>query len=194
MDAETPDPEAVERGLCAALRLHKFKRGTLLPRVRRVLGMLKGIAPLDVLDVGTGRGTFLWPLLAEFPDLPVAVLDVNERRARDLDATRRGGVSRLTVHCGDVCASELDSGYADVVTALEVLEHIHSASLAARQLIRLARRALIVSVPSKADDNPEHLHLFDRESLTALFMDAGAEKVSVEFILNHMVALVRVTP
>jgi 2-polyprenyl-3-methyl-5-hydroxy-6-metoxy-1,4-benzoquinol methylase len=152
----------------------------------------KGLAPVDLLDVGTGRGTFLWPLLAEFPELPVAVLDLDERRARDLEATRAGGVSRLAVHCGDVCATELDSGYADVVTALEVLEHIPSPSVAALQLVRLARRALIVSVPSKADDNPAHLHLFDQESLSALFTDAGAEKASVEFVLNHMVALVRV--
>lgn len=169
MDATTSDREAVERGLEAKLRLHKFKRGPV-------------------------RGTFLWPLLAEFPDLPVTALDVDARRASDLEAIRVGGVSRLSVHRGNVCTTELGSGSADVVTALEVLEHIPTPTVAARQLVRLARRAVIVSVPSKADENPEHLHLFDNESIARLFVEAGAEKVSLEFVLNHRLAFVRVRP
>ena len=38
------------------LRLHRFKRTAGLPRVRRVLGALKGFAPETLLDVGSGRG------------------------------------------------------------------------------------------------------------------------------------------
>ncbi len=49
---------AQDRGL----RLHRFKRTIELPRVRKVLGILKGIQPRNLLDIGSGRGTFLWPL------------------------------------------------------------------------------------------------------------------------------------
>jgi hypothetical protein len=63
--ASLGDIEAVEMGVRAGLRIHKFKV-TSLERVRRVLGILRSLAPRTVLDVGSGRGAFLWPLLAEF--------------------------------------------------------------------------------------------------------------------------------
>jgi ubiquinone/menaquinone biosynthesis C-methylase UbiE len=90
------DPRAeVSDGLRAGLRLHKFKTQAL-PRVSRAIGILKGIAPANLLDVGSGRGTFLWPLLAAFPELPVTAIDTSERWASDLQAVRVGGVRRLT--------------------------------------------------------------------------------------------------
>ncbi len=61
----------METGLQAGLRLHKFKQNVELPRVRRVLGILRGLQLERLLDIGSGRGAFLWPLLAEFPHLPV---------------------------------------------------------------------------------------------------------------------------
>ncbi|HKB05161.1 MAG TPA: hypothetical protein VKD90_23250 [Gemmataceae bacterium] len=58
---DLPPAELVEYGRTQGLRVHKFKRATELPRVRRVLGILRGIGPAEVLDIGSGRGTFLWP-------------------------------------------------------------------------------------------------------------------------------------
>jgi hypothetical protein len=63
-----PAGELIALGRRAGLRLHKFKSNAGLPRVRRVLGVLRGLAPADLLDVGSGRGTFLWPMLDAFPD------------------------------------------------------------------------------------------------------------------------------
>src|SRR5438067_625980 len=47
--------DLVRHGLEQGLRLHKFKRGDQLPRVRKVLGVLRGLGPIDLLDVGSGR-------------------------------------------------------------------------------------------------------------------------------------------
>src|SRR5262245_24889664 len=86
-DAADAGADAVlARGRAAGLRLHKFKRNTELPRVRRVLGTLRGLAPADLLDVGSGRGTFLWPLLDALPWLPVTAVDRDPRRVADLQA------------------------------------------------------------------------------------------------------------
>ena len=60
---DLPDDEACALGL----RLYRFKRNAELPRVRAVLGILKGLAPSVLLDVSSGRGTFLWPLLDDMP-------------------------------------------------------------------------------------------------------------------------------
>lgn len=53
------DPTAsIDDGLAAGLRLHKFKQNQDLVRVRRVLSLLRGLAPAALL--GSGRETFLW--------------------------------------------------------------------------------------------------------------------------------------
>ena len=84
--------ELIALGREQGLSLHKFKRSTTLPRVRKVLGILRGLQPSSILDIGSGRGVFLWPLLDAFPDLPVTALDLEPLRARDLRAVNAGGV------------------------------------------------------------------------------------------------------
>jgi 2-polyprenyl-3-methyl-5-hydroxy-6-metoxy-1,4-benzoquinol methylase len=45
----------------------------------------------------------------------------------------------------------------DVVTVLEVLEHVKKTELASSRAMETARRAVIVGVPSVPGDNPEHM-------------------------------------
>jgi 2-polyprenyl-3-methyl-5-hydroxy-6-metoxy-1,4-benzoquinol methylase len=184
--------ELIAAGLAAGLRLHKFKRNAELPRVRKVLGILRGLVPANLLDVGSGRGTFLWPLLDAFPWLEVTAVDLNPTRVADMAAVAAGGVSNLRALRMDAERLDPGDGYADVVTALEVLEHLKSPQKAAAEAVRVARRYVIASVPSKEDDNPEHVNLFDARGVESLFLDAGARGVKVEYVLNHMIAVAKV--
>jgi SAM-dependent methyltransferase len=188
--------ELIRMGKARGLRLHKFKRQAELPRVRKVLGLLQGLAPASLpstlLDIGSGRGAFLWPLLDSFPHLAVIALDHNPIRIMDIDAVRRGGRGNLRSLQADATAIGLADDCVDVVTALEVLEHLSRPALAAAEALRIARNFVVASVPSKEDDNPEHAQLFSRESFEALWMEAGARGVNIQYTLNHMIAVVKV--
>lgn len=184
--------QAIATGRAQGLRLHKFKQQAELPRVRRVLGVLHGLAPTSLLDIGSGRGTFLWPLLNEFPQLEVTAIDINPVRVSDLDAVRRGGIGNLRAWQMDAAKIDLPDKSVDVVTALEVFEHLPQPQLAAREVVRLARRFVIVSVPSKEDDNPEHIQLFTPVSLEAMLRQAGAQSVKLDYVLNHIIAVAKV--
>ena len=75
---------------------------------------------------------------------------------------------------------------------LEVMEHIPDTEAVVLNAIRLARNYIIVSVPSKPDDNPEHIHLFTNEDLKRLFLDNGCSKVKFMSVTNHRVMVVKV--
>jgi ubiquinone/menaquinone biosynthesis C-methylase UbiE len=190
--AKTSDDALWEQARAAGLKLHRFKRTMDLPRVRAVLGALHGLAPESLVDFGSGRGVFLWPLLDAFPALPVTAVERDEHRLGHLEAVRRGGIERLTVTRGDASTLPLPDASFDGATVLEVLEHQDDPLPLAREAVRLARRFVIASVPSKPDDNPEHVQLFTGETLKALLTDAGAARVGIDYVLGHIMAVARV--
>ena len=190
-DPVADEAALISLGRAAGLKLHRFKRTMDLPRVKAVLGILKGLAPSDLLDVGSGRGVFLWPLLDAFPDLAVTAVERDDRRRAHLDAVRSGGVDRLRVVGEDAGALPFPDRAFDVVTLLEVLEHQQDPAPLAREALRLARRFVIASVPSRPDDNPEHVQLFSGESLGALLEAAGATRTTIDYVPNHIIALAR---
>jgi len=183
------DGQVLARGLARGLRLHAFKRLDSLPRVQRVIGVLKSLQPTTILDVGTGRGVFLWALMDALPRVPVVAIDVSPNRVAGLQAVRRGGVSRLSVVRASACHLCLPTGGTDVVTALEVLEHIPDVPRATREIVRVARRAVVVSVPSSEDTNPGHLHLIPASHLEGLLLAAGCRRVHLDGVRGHVVAV-----
>lgn len=175
------------------MKMHYFKAKEDLPRVQVVLGFLQGIVPAgqsrSLLDVGSGRGVFLFPLLREFPDLEVTSVDILPHRVELLDCISKGGVSNLHPMLANICDGTLPDKSFDVVTMLEVLEHIPDTESAVRNTVRLARNYIIVSVPSKPDDNPEHIHLFSNDDLKNYFLNAGCSKVKFMSVTNHRVMI-----
>jgi Rnl2 family RNA ligase len=174
------------------IRWHKFKRKSGPPRVTQVLSMLEALAPSSLLDIGSGRGAFLWPLVARFETLEVIAVDRLDHRVRDIEAVHAGGIARVRGQLGDVCALAFADAAFDIVTILEVLEHLEDPAAAAAQVLRVASRFVVASVPSHPDDNPEHIRLFTKDTLTALFEDAGATRVQISYVHNHMIAVVTV--
>jgi ubiquinone/menaquinone biosynthesis C-methylase UbiE len=186
------DDAALAAAALADLRLHRFKRTAGLPRVRRVIGALRGLGAQRLLDVGSGRGAFLWPLLDEMVEADVTAIDLLAYRVADIERVRRGGVARVRAAVVDACALAFADDAFDAVTLLEVLEHMPDPAAAAREALRVARVAVVASVPSHEDDNPEHIQLFDGDRLGAMFKEAGARRVSIDHVLGHLVCVAMV--
>ena len=178
------------------LKMHYFKVKEDLPRVQVVLSFLQGIVPAgqcqSLLDVGSGRGVFLFPLLREFPELEVTSLDILPHRVELMQCLHDGGITNLYPLQENICTWDAADKSFDVVTMLEVMEHIPDTEAVVRNAVRLARNYIIVSVPSKPDDNPEHIHLFTNEDLKELFLKNGCSKVKFMSVTNHRVMVVKV--
>ena len=185
--SEADRQQILAAGRAMQLKLYRFKDHRDLPRVKRVLGILSGIQPESLLDVGSGRGVFLFPFLRAFPGVPVTSLDLLPHRAELLGDISRGGYPQLTALRQDITTWDMPDKSFDTVTLLEVLEHIPDVQAAVGAAVRLARRCVVLSVPSKPDDNPEHIHLLTKPILTELFHNAGCDGLHFDGVPNHLI-------
>lgn len=173
------------------LKLYYFKEKEDLSRVHIVLGFLKCVYPNSLLDVGSGRGVFLFPLLREFPYTSVTSIDILDKRIELLNYISLGGVTNLKTCKGDIVNFDMPDNSFEVVTLLEVLEHIPSVENAIKNACRLAKNFIIVTVPSKEDDNPEHIHLLTKDKLTKMFNDCGVTNLKFGGVNGHLYMVAR---
>lgn len=177
----------VQIGETSGQKLYPFKTGKAeLARVRQVLGFLHGIEFDTLLDVGSGRGVFLLPFMEEFPQVQVTSLDLLDKRVTFLNELAAGGYSQLTAYNQNLCDQPFPENTFDVVTLLEVLEHIPEVGRAIAAAVKMAKKYVVVSVPSKEDDNPEHIHLLTKDILTKLFADVGCTKLHFGGVNGHL--------
>ncbi len=188
-DACTNDElvQIVNAGQAAGLKLYPFKTGTqVLARVRRVMGFLRSVQFETMLDVGSGRAVFLIPFMKAFPWVQVTSLDLLEKRVLFLNELADGGFRQLRAERKNICDQPFPDNIFDVVTLLEVLEHIPEVEKAVVAAVKMARQYVVVTVPSKPDDNPEHIHLLTKDKLTQLFSAAGCTKLHFDGVEGHL--------
>ena len=182
-----------QQGSAWELKLYRFKRGhEELPRVKQVLGFLRSVYPESLVDVGSGRGVFLFPFLESFPQCRVTSLDILDHRVEFLEDIHNGGLERLEARKGDICTQPLPDKCADVVTLREVLEQIAEVAQAVASAVRMARQYVVVSVPSRPDNNPEHIHLLTKDILTELFHAAGCSRLHFSGVNGHLILVASV--
>lgn len=148
-------------------------------RRRILLVLLRKLLPrsgnLEILDAGCGTGINL-AYLQEFGR--VTGVDDSEDAIRF--CRRRGNVSVLA---GDLRALPLNTDRFDLVTALDVIEHIDEDETAVQNLVRVTKPGghLLITVPafpglwSEHDEINHHKRRYRRKGLRALLERSGCE-------------------
>lgn len=170
-------------------KTYHFKKKDVLPRVHKVIGFLRSIYFENLLDVGSGRGVFLFPFLENFPYVEVTSVDTLDKRVEMLTDIKNGGIDRLSVVKADICTQPFVDKSFDVITLLEVLEHIPDVKKAIASAVKMARKYIVVSVPSKEDNNPEHIHLLTKNLLTEYFNECGVTKLHFDGVNGHLLMI-----
>ncbi len=155
-------PDVVELGCCfgfLALQLaaadHRVTAVDLVPGTVRLLA---SVAPLLTRPSSTG---------------------MSDSRDRDvgLAGTRAPARGGLVAVAGDAAAVPLADGCADTVFAVHLLEHLpaDAASRVLTEMLRVARRRVVVAVPFEDEPNPTwgHVRTFDLPALDALGAATG---------------------
>jgi 2-polyprenyl-3-methyl-5-hydroxy-6-metoxy-1,4-benzoquinol methylase len=106
---------------------------------------VRQLAPSTVLDVGCGEGVVTERLAGLLPEVTVVGLDADDPRLA-VEWRRRGG-DNLAFRVGSGYQLPYDANSFDLVCAMEVLEHVERPDALLGEMARVARRALLVSVP-----------------------------------------------
>lgn len=171
-----------------------LKRAMLNRFLRRVRSIVDASDADVILDVGTGEGLF-WQDTSRRP----TVIGVDIRHEALVEA---GGTGVLPIRGSAFCLPFADSSF-DLVLAMEILEHLPQPENAAKELRRIARERVIVTVPwepwfslavlfgsgqhwRRLGREPEHINAFGPHEIKSL-LRAVFPTVQVTFCAPWMI-------
>jgi len=156
------------------------------------------LQPESVLDAGCGEGETLERLRDL---LPRDVHGFDNNPACVKFAAARLPAYRFST--GDVCRADYQDNRFHTVLCLEVLEHLAEPSRAMRELVRVSRSHIVISVPNEPlfrltnlargkyirrwGDHPEHCQHWNRARL-ASFLAASADVMQVQSSCPWLIA------
>jgi SAM-dependent methyltransferase len=144
--------------------------------------------PVKILDAGCGTGAML-DLFAKWPDVEATGADLSPEALR---FSSERGHERLV--SADLTDMPFPPGSFDVVTALDVLEHVPDDKTAAAEIARVLRPGgvLVATVPAYMllwgphDEALHHQRRYSARQLRELIRDAGLEQVKLTFLFTGL--------
>lgn len=109
----------------------------------RITEIVVGLQPSTLLDAGCGEGFVADIFQKAMPGARITGFDVLEDSVKL--ASLRNPLASFAV--GDIYDTGFEDSSFDVVYCLEVLEHLHEPDRALRELARVARKHVVLSVP-----------------------------------------------
>jgi SAM-dependent methyltransferase len=169
------------------LNPNPVQRWLLLRFYRHIVGLVERTGARSILDVGCGEGFTMRELRES--GLGVTTVGVDYSPAA-LAWSQANSVARSPLHVADVHHLPFSDNSFDLVLCLEVLEHVPNSGLGLRELLRVARDHVLVSVPHEPffrganflrgkhvrslGNDPEHLHTYSGRAFYRLVSAQGA--------------------
>ncbi|MCM1323609.1 MAG: class I SAM-dependent methyltransferase [Acetobacter sp.] len=126
--------------------LKQFMIKKFLAKLFEVLQGFNREAPMSLLDVGCGEGFIANFLYDNLADTQITACDFFYEA---LIKAKEGNTRSICFEQADIMMLKYPENSYDVVIATEVLEHLENPKKALAELMRVARRAVVVSVPSE---------------------------------------------
>ncbi|MBP6793482.1 MAG: class I SAM-dependent methyltransferase [Saprospiraceae bacterium] len=147
----------------------------------------------SLLDVGCGNGKFIHKVLELRPGMRVIGTDRSQEAIQYLQAEK---------FVSDIDHLEVNDGFADCISCLQVLEHIHDATYhqSLAELARVAKKYLLISVPYNEDlkksftECPKclsnfswelHMRSYSDEVIDTLFLLFGFKLIDKKNIVQY---------
>ena len=181
----------IERNKMYYEALGPAPKGVLSPRdFYRFKRVRKHLLGDSVLDVGCGRADFLNLIKAEYQ---IGGTEVTQQRAKDCnqvlgqDAVRQGNLEE---------GLEFEDSCYDTVVCTEVLEHLVDPQKTLKELVRIGRKRVIITVPfdqkieyvlcmhcARYTPVSGHLHTFNKKNIKGIIPN-NVRVVKIELICN----------
>jgi SAM-dependent methyltransferase len=144
---------------------------------RIIFNLLKGVSFTSVLDAGCGTGILLERISEKFPHVRLTGVEYSPQ---GLEIARQR-LPNSEFHVLDLSRQVL-SGKFDLVTCIDILEHIPDDRAALRNLMAMTGGHLILSVPlgrlfKVEAERMGHVHGYTRADLETKIREAGLEIV-----------------
>ena len=117
---------------------------TLIDRFhKKVTGIVSGLQPQTMLDAGCGEGFVASIFFDAMPGVEITGFDVLEDSVKLAQVRNPQGTFKV----GDIYNIDYPDNSFDVVYCFEVMEHLHEPDRAIAEMARVAKRAVVLSVP-----------------------------------------------
>ena len=175
----------------------RYFKITELPRVIKCSNIVNGLTNCNtMLDVGTGRGNFFWYFINNSFRLLTLDVSLCEPNPHYLDVISRGLLYDARwniIEKFNHSFEEIEDREYNLITVFEVLEHIPDLKKAIAKLFELANKYILISVPSKEDNNPEHLRVINPEMMRDLIEPYEHKNLKIlGGVLNHYIYLIQI--
>jgi ubiquinone/menaquinone biosynthesis C-methylase UbiE len=155
---------------------HKYhSEPGLFSKYIRTYWIMKALSHLNVdslLDIGAAEGYKAW-IVKQIFNIKVVNSDLSEEACK-----RSKEIFGIEAISADICNLPFKDNEYDVVLCSETLEHVSDVSKAFSELLRVARKAVIITVPHESREFIEqninkdvihgHIHIFNLDSFNHL--------------------------